>query len=169
MTSKPKKSKRIRNAPGEARRRINLTSPLARLVKSHALDIYEHTAADEIIAADHMSHGLPVSRDMDLDIPMAPMRFDAADDHQARRVDIARIYPAWRQDLASTYALAVTDTVLFSEISLTAIDEHQHWRRGTARMHLKVALRHFAALRGNVPRDARDWKFVPPAKKEKAA
>lgn len=169
MTSKPKKSKRIRNAPGATRTRLS-ASPLSRLKNS--LDIYEFTAADEIIAAFRMANGLPVSRDPDLDIPISPLRFGAADEHAAKVTDLVRIYLSWRRDLAGTAALSVVDAVLMTETPLSELDARAKARKGTAREHLATALKHFAALRGNVPRGARNWKYVPPTppvKKEKAA
>lgn len=167
MTGTPKKSKRIRNAAPRTRMPA---SPLSRLKNS--LDIYEFTAADEIVAAFRMANGLPVSRDPDLDIPIAPLRFDAADEHAAKVTDLVRIYLGWRRDLAGTAALSVVDAVLMTETPLSELDARAKARKGTAREHLAVALKHFAALRGNVPRGARNWKYVPtppPAKKEKAA
>lgn len=132
-------------------------SPLSRL-KAH-LDIYQFTAADEILTAFRMANGLPVSRDPDLDIPL-PSRFDDADEHAARKSDLVRVYVIWRHDLAGTQALAIVDAVMFTETPLATLDSRTRWRKGTARAHLAVGLKHFAALRGNVPRGARDWKFT---------
>lgn len=169
VTAKPKTSKRIRNAPGATRTRMS-ASPLSRLKNS--LNVYEFTAADEIIAAFRMANGLPVSRDPDLDIPVAPLRFDAADEHAAKVTDLVRIYLGWRRDLAGTDALTVVDAVLMTETPLSELDARAKARKGTAREHLATALKHFAALRGNVPRGARNWKYIPtppPVKKEKTA
>lgn len=134
-------------------------APLSRL--KTALDIYEFTAADEILAAFRLTHGLPLARDPDLGIPLAGPRADAADDYMARRTDLIRVYPEWRRDLKDTMALRILDAVLFHELSLTSIDSASHWRKGTARKHLAVALKHFAALRGNVPRGAHNWRYRP--------
>lgn len=134
-------------------------APLARL-KPH-MDMFEYQAADEILAAFKMAAGQPVVRDPDLDIPLLP-RADAADDHAAHRSDLGKAYPTWRVDLRDTVPLRVADAVLFHEHSLADIDASNRWRKGTARSHLATALKHFASLRGNVPRGMRrDWKFNP--------
>jgi hypothetical protein len=135
------------------------SSPLSRLKNS--LDIWEFTAADEFLNAFRMANGIPVARDPDLDLPMAELRFDAADEFQAKRNDLVRVYQQWRRDLVGTAALGITDAVLLQERTLTDIDATQKWRKGTARDHLAIGLKHFAALRGNTPRGARDWKYVP--------
>lgn len=123
------------------------------------MDIYHLTAADEILAAFKMSVGLPVQRDPDLNIPV-PTRADAADDRAAHRSDLTHTYPAWRRDLVDTIPLRVADAVLFRERSLTDLDRLNRWRKGTARKHLDTALKHFAALRGNVPRGmAKEWRY----------
>lgn len=155
VTSKPKRSNKIRKAPGARTKRLP-HSPLSRL--KAGMDVYEFTAADELLAAFRMANGLPVARDPDLDIPMA-LRFDAADEHQAKRNDLVRVYETWRRDLAGTQPLRIVDAVLFAEIPLCDIDANQRWRKGTAREHLTTALRHFAALRGNTPRGVRGWKY----------
>ncbi len=171
MTSKPKTSKRIKNAPG-ARTRRTLVSPLKRL--QDVLDVYEYTAAYEIVSAFNLVNGIPTMRDDSFDDPLRPIQPDAADSHAAKRSDLLQVYQAWRRDLAGTPALMVLDAVLFQERSLVSLERENQWRQSpsTARKHFATALKHFAALRSNVPRGARDWKYVPPsppAKKEKAA
>lgn len=131
-------------------------SPLARL--KPYMDIFQHTAADEILAASSMAAGLPVTRDPDLDIPL-PARPDGADGHAAGRMDLTRVAVQWRRDLADTVALRIADAVLFHERPLVDLDATNRWRKGTARDHLAIALKHFAALRGNVPNGAR-WRYV---------
>jgi hypothetical protein len=148
----PVESNKIKRVPPSLRLSA---SPLSRL-KSY-MDIYQLTAADEILAAFKMSVGLPVQRDPDLDIPL-PTRTDAADEHAAHRSDLVHTYPAWRRDLVDTVVLRVADAVLFHETALCDIDATNRWRKGTAREHLAVALKHFAALRGNCPRGAH-WRF----------
>lgn len=133
------------------------SSPLSRLKRT--LDLYTYQAADEIMAAFQMAHFLPVNRDPDLDIPQLA-RADAADEHAARRSDLVKAYPEWRRNLVGTMELRVADMVLVDEMSLTKVDADQCWRKGTAREHLNIALRHFAALRGNCPRGARvAWTY----------
>lgn len=169
MVKPGRKSKRIRNAPG-ARTRRTLVSPLKRL--QDVLDVYEYTAAYEIVSAFNLVNGIPTQRDDNFDDPLRPIQPDAADSHAAKRSDLMRVYPVFRRDLAGTIQLAVLDAVLFGEQSLASLDRENQWRQSpsTARRHFATALKHFAALRGNVPRGARDWKYVlpsPPAKKEK--
>lgn len=139
-------------------------SPLARLRRTASLNVYEHTAADEIIAAYCNSVGLPVNRDPDLGIPTPELRSDAADEKAARTSDIGRIYQKWLNDMRATPALIAVQYVLLAEKPLRSIERQMCWRNGSARRHLLVGLRHFAALRGNTPRGARDWKFVRPAR-----
>lgn len=135
-------------------------SPLARLHRT--LDIYELTAADEIIAAFRMINGQPVTRDPTLGIPVGDIRPDAADDHAAFRSDLVTAYPSWRKDLGESLALTIAEATLIEERSLTALDALYGWRKGTARKHLATALRHFAYLRRNTPRGAgREWRYVP--------
>lgn len=166
----PKRSNKIRRAMPAASARHHRESPLARLIRKKVLSIYEHTAADEIIAAYQMSQGLAVSRDASLGIPSSNPRPDAADDSAARRSDVLAKYHVWRADLLSSGVPAYTavTSVLFHEESMRQIERTQGWRNGTATGHLLVGLRHFAALRGNVPRDARGWK-ISMGNKEQAA
>lgn len=165
--SAPPRSNKIKHGDPAPRARRLPASPLSRLKNS--LDLWEYQAADEMIAAFRMQNGLPVNRDADLDMPTGELRFDAADEHEAKRTDLVKIYKQWRVDLHGHFALGVTEAVIFVEHSLSSIDEHQRWRKGTAKTYLATGLRHFAALRGNTPRSARDWKYVPPTAKGKAA
>lgn len=160
MTSKPKRSNKIRKAPGA--RKYVTESPLARMVRNNLLNVYEHTAADEIIAAYQMDAGLPVARDPSLNIPQA-LRFDAADESAARRSDLLRIFPVWKADLKGTRELDVTLGVLIFDRDPRHLDEFFHVRRGTCRDCLVRGLRHFAALRGNTPRGVSGWKMDPVA------
>lgn len=166
---KRKATKKEKKAAAGPSRRYITDSPLSRLISNGVLNIYEHTAADEIIAAYRMGAGLPVSRDPLLDIPRPIMQFDAADERAAKRSDLSKAFPTWKLSLQGTPELMVAMAVLITEQDPRDIDARLHQRRGTARTHLISALRHFAAIRGNVPRGARDWKYVSPAKKEKAA
>jgi len=102
------KSNKIKRAPG-ARCRMS-AAPLSRL-KPH-MDVYEFTAADEILAAYKMAAGLPVTRDPDLDIPAGEARPDAADAHAATRTDLTATQRQWQADLRDTVCLRVADAVL---------------------------------------------------------
>jgi hypothetical protein len=131
---------------------------LSRLKTS--LDVYEFTAADEIMAGFQMSRGLPVTRDPCLGLPVPDFRFDAADERAAKQSDLLDLYGRWRTDLHGTDVLAIADAVIIAEQSLTDIDADRRQRKGTARQVLGQALRHFAWLRS--PKNApKDWKFKP--------
>lgn len=131
-------------------------SPLSRLRNS--LDVYEFTAADEIIAGFQMSQGLPVARDESLGLPSGDFRFDSADDHAAKQSDLIETYGQWRADLHGTDELAIADAVIIAERALADLDASRHQRKGTARELLGRALRHFAWLRAP-KRAPRDWEF----------
>jgi hypothetical protein len=153
-SARPAVSNKIKRAPLH---RL-AAAPLARL--RAFMDVYQFTAADEILAAFRMQSGLPVVRDPDLDIPLSPARPDAADDHAARRTDLTGVQRQWRDDLRDSVPLRVADAVLFRETPLSALDVANRWRKGTARAHLEIALKHFAALRGNCPRGTRrEWTY----------
>lgn len=131
------------------------------IIKSD-LNIWEQTASEDLIAAYRSSIGAPVARDPEMiDAPIAQVRWDLADEIAAKQSDLARAYQQWRGDLTNTAAFTVAKEVLFAETSLSAIDKHYRWRKGTAKKHLVASLRHFATIRGNVPRHAHDWKFDP--------
>lgn len=130
------------------------------IIKSD-LNIWEQTSAEDLIAAYRSSIGAPVSRDPEMiDAPVAQVRWDLADEIAAKQSDLARAYQVWRAALSDKAPFTVAKEVLFAETSLASVDKRYHWRKGTAKKHLLVALRHFASLRGNVPRYA-DWKFDP--------
>jgi hypothetical protein len=141
-------------------RRIAHESPVQRLRRHEHIDIWEHTAADEIVAAYQLSIGLPVSRDADLGIPRGDLNPNGADAAAARRSDILVTYQKWRAELAGTAWLSVAMDVLFAERQLHDIDAARQQRKGTARGVFIAAIRHFAAMRGNIPPNARDWKLT---------
>lgn len=150
-------STKIKRAPGTKRSYIP-EAPIVRIVEAHKLNIAESTAALDILVTSRRTFGLP-ALEIDSDT-RPPIDFDAADDRAAKGTDLTRAYSTWRADLRDTIALRVADAVLLKETPLGAIDEANHWRRGTALDHLMVALRHFAVLRGNAPRGmAREWKY----------
>lgn len=126
------------------------------------LSIWEQTAAEDLIAAYRSSIGAPVSRDPEMiDAPIAQVRWDLADEIAAKQSDLARAYQDWRSALTERAPFTVAKEVLFAEMSLASVDKRYRWRKGTAKKHLLVALRHFAAIRGNTPRNAHDWTFDP--------
>lgn len=154
---KPKTSNKTKRVPGWKGASRMPTSPLSRL--KAGMDVYQFTAADEILTAFRMANGLPVARDPDLDIPTACPRFDDADAFAAKQSDLVRVYFQWRHDLANTQALAVVDAVMFAEMPLSDLDAARRERKGSARAQLAIGLKHFSALRGNVPAGVRDWKY----------
>jgi hypothetical protein len=132
-------------------------SPAHRLKRKGALNVYELTAVDELIAAHRMAIGEPVSRDDDLGIPRHS-RHDAAENLAVHRSDLLVKYRQWSRDLAGTRAIAAALGALVHESPLRELERAEHWRSGSAMTHLRVAVRHFAALRGNTPRGVRGWK-----------
>ena len=140
-------------------RRHQSRSPLDVLKARGALNVWELTAADEIIAAHAMASGQRVVRDADLGIPSADPRPGAADDAAASRSDLTDTLAKWKRSLGDAWPKGVTIRVLIEEQSLAAVDTYCGWRKGTAKEHLLVGLRHFAALRGNAPRGVQ-WKVA---------
>lgn len=132
-------------------------SPLAYLKRRKVFNVWEFTAADEIICAHHSVAGIGQSRDASLGIRNQP-QIDGADWTAAGRVDAIGKFHEWRIDLRGTDALAVATAILLDERSLRDIDQEFKWRKGTARDHLITAVRHFAALRRNTPRGMR-WEY----------
>lgn len=126
------------------------------------MDVWEYTAAYEIVRANQMLNGIRSTSEDDFENPLKAIKIDVADSTAAQRVDLTRTWATWRNDLAGTTALAITEAVMLQERTLSDIDATQRWRKGTAREHLAVGLKHFAALRGNVPRGAHDWYYKRP-------
>lgn len=122
-----------------------------------ALSVHELTAADELIAAFHVVAGQPVARDCDLGI-RHEARPGAADEAAARRSDMVMKFRQWRNDLHETLPLRIAQDVLFAETEPRESDRKNRWRKGTSEQYVITAVRHFAALRGNTPRGAHDWK-----------
>jgi hypothetical protein len=167
LKRRPTLSRKIKRAPG-ARRNYIPEAPIHRIVRTEKLDIWESTAAVDILFANRQVTGLPALGDIEMDMRL-PTVFDAADIRASNQSDRSRIYSKWRTDMRDTVALRVTDAVMFSEHALTTIDAANRWPRGTALGHLTIALRHFAALRGNTPPGAaRAWRYTPslPTRKE---
>lgn len=132
-------------------------SPLARLTKAGRLNVWEQTAADEILHAHAISAGIGSTRDPDLGIGGA-FRVDAADDMAARRIDTLDKFREWQSELKQTDALMAVTSILLEEMSLRDAEREHRWRNGTAFRHFRDGLRHFAALRGNVPRGEK-WRL----------
>lgn len=153
-----KVSNKVKRAPGMKRSYIP-EAPIVRIVKAEKLNVWESTAAVDILLANRQSAGLPA---LDIELDMRPqIEFDAADARASKQSDLNRAYSKWRTDLRDSVALRVADAVMFTELPLTTIDAQNKWDRGTALEHLMAALRHFAVLRGNVPRGAaRDWRYT---------
>lgn len=163
VTVARRKSRRLRKAvpATESPQCVRvMESPLARLKRRGALNVWELTAADEIIAAYHMAAGAPVVRDADLGVPSASLRPGAADEQAARRSDLSRVFAQWQRELNGTAARAAVLGILVRETPLREIERRHAWRNGTATRYLIAGLRAFAALRGNTPRWARDWKWA---------
>lgn len=137
-------------------------SPLSRMKRYGSINVYELTAADELLAAFHMTIGTPVSRDTDLGIPATERRSDSADNTAAHRLDMVAKYRQWELDVAkhSRPARVAVRAILFGETPMRQVERVEGWRNGTARTHFIAGLRHFAALRGNTPRGARGWKIT---------
>jgi hypothetical protein len=143
-----------------AAKRVAHESPLARLKRTGALNVWELTAADEIIAAFALSTGSPVRRDADLGIPASNPRPDAADSGAARRSDLSVSYATWCADLSKEVPGLVTVWTLLDELPLRECERRAGLRNGTGMAFLLQGLRHYAALRGNVPRSAVGWKWT---------
>lgn len=132
--------------------------PLSSLKSRGSLDVWELTAANGILEGYHISLGNRFQPDPDLGIVPGPARPDSADQAAAGRIDAAGRYAEWRADLARTDALGVAVAVLFDEVPVGDIDRTRRQRNGTALGHLRIALRHFAALQGNTPRGVQ-WRY----------
>jgi hypothetical protein len=130
--------------------------PLKRI--KDKLNVWEFTAASTIRFAFSASIGATATHDPSLGI-RHEFRPGGADAAAAKRIDSIVAYRQWRIDLAGTPALAVAMGVLVDDMSPSAIDRNNSQRKGTAFGYLIVALRHFAALTGNTPRGARDWRL----------
>lgn len=158
MAGKLRKRSKVKPAAAPVQRHQS-RSPLDVLKSRGSLNVWELTAADEIIAAHAMQSGNPVRRDPDLGIPASNPRPDAADDTAVRRCDLVETFAKWKADLGNEWPKGVTIRVLIEEQPLSAVDAYCGWRKGTAKEHLLVGLRHFAALRCNIPRGVRGWKI----------
>lgn len=135
--------------------------PIARLERLGRLNVWELTAAHEIAKAFRFEIGAPILNDPDIGIRQ-DARPDMTDSDEARRIDSLVIYRKWRRDLAETPALAAAVALVLDEQSGRVTEREQGWRNGSATGHLITALRHYAALRGNTPCGARDWRQPEP-------
>lgn len=137
-------------------------SPLERMQRLGRLNVWEFTAADDLTRAFRSSMGVGSSRDPLLGVSNNP-RPDSADAAIVGRIDAVEHYRKWRRNLEGSQQLAVAVAILFDENSLRDTERSLHLRNGQASKLLISALRDFAALRGNTPRGARDWKIKRPA------
>lgn len=137
-------------------------SPLIRMKRGGTLDVYELTAADELLACYSYAIGRPAARDPDLDVPVQKSRVDSVESALARQSDMLRAFQQWKSDLTETPAGNVTMLVLFSETALQDIDRRMRWGSGKAKELFVRGIRHYAALRKNTPRGAHDWKLNDP-------
>lgn len=130
-------------------------SPLARLKRTNRLNVWEESAADEIVRAHTIRQGASTERNGTdwWDTTSSP---DAGAVH---RIDAVDKYRDWLSDLRMTEVLYVCRDVLIEEMSLRALDRSNRWPDGTAYGHLLAGLRHFAALRGNTPRGVK-WRYT---------
>lgn len=133
-------------------------APLLRLKLSRRLNINEYTAADEILHAHAISQGISNVRDPDLGFGGGTIRTDAADAEAAHRIDTLDKFKEWRDELKQTDAYNAVMDIIIGEQSFTKAERKNRWRHGTAFHHLRDGLRHFAALRGNVPR-GENWRL----------
>lgn len=136
-------------------------SPVERMGRLGRLNVWEMTAADDLVRAFRTSAGLGASRDPLLGSGDGP-RFGMADAAAVGRIDAIEQYRRWRRDLSGSGPLVAAVSILFDENTLRETEDTYHWRHGHGGQLLIAALRHFAALRGNTPRGARDWKFKKP-------
>lgn len=130
------------------------TSPVTRLRRR--VNAQELAAADAIVNAYQASGGV---RSSALGMARAGFNGDAAQAMAAGRADALRRFSKWQADLRGTPAYDAAVSVLFHERTLRDTERLWHWRNGSCMQHLAVALRHYAALAGNLPRGARGWLF----------
>jgi hypothetical protein len=155
--TRPKVSTKIKRVP---KRNYTPESPIVRIVSAKKLDVWEATAAMDVLIANRRVNGLSSSADIELDI-REPTEFDAVENRVVTSMDLTSVYSQWRKDLRDTVALRVADLIMFKEQPLTTVDEANRWPRGTALEHLTIALRHFAVLRGNAPPGfTRKWRWT---------
>lgn len=133
-------------------------SPLQRLIRRGDLNIYEHTAADEILHAYHASLGMVSVRDPSLGLPAGAPQPGATDAGAAYRFDLVRTFSKWKVDLRGRDEMRAAIGLLIEERSLRDLDAAAGVRKGTMKARTVAALRHFAALRGNTPRGVR-WRI----------
>lgn len=133
-------------------------APLERLKRRGKLNVWELTAADEIVHAHAISSGVANVRDADLGIGGGVTRPDGAELEAVRRIDTIDKLREWERELKRTDAYIAVTTILFDERSMRDAERENRWRNGTAFGHLRAGLRHFAALRGNVPRGEK-WRL----------
>lgn len=145
--------------PKPAPRRHARITPFQRLVRRGLVNVYEQTAADEILFAFAVSQGHGGQRDPALGLPTRVPYSGSADREAAWRIDLTKALHRWQRDLKGRPELACAEAVLLHERSLRDLDEAQAVRKGTSKEQMLAAVRHFAALRGNTPKGARGWRI----------
>lgn len=138
--------------------RVRRLTPVQRLARRGVLNIYEHTAADEILHAYHVSVGVGGERDDALGLPRSAPRAGGAEHVAAWRIDLLRVFHQWKAELRGRAEFDAAIAVLIEERPLRDLDAAAGTRKGTSKERMLAALRHFAALRGNTPRGVR-WRL----------
>lgn len=140
----------------KSKSRIAHLTPIQRLARRGELNVYEQTAADEILHAYHVSIGVARSRDHSLGLPSTGLRAGAAEKEAAYRLDLVRTYARWKDELRGRPEFDAAVAVLIEERSLRDLTG-----KNAAKERLIAGLRHWAAMRGNTPRGCgREWKIA---------
>lgn len=134
-------------------------SPLEHLKRKRKLNSNEEAAADDLLFAHAIESGDPPVRKDDLGTKIDNERFDSEEADMVRHIDTFDKYREWRADLKQTEAYRVVISVLFDERPIADVARENRWGYGTTLKHFYAGLRHFAALRGNVPRGEK-WRLV---------
>lgn len=132
-------------------------APIERLRSK--LNANEEAAADDLLFAHAIESGDPPVRKDDLGTKIDNERFDSEEANIVRHIDTFDKFREWRADLKHTSAYRVVTAVLFDEQPIADVARENCWGYGTTLKHFYAGLRHFAALRGNVPRGEK-WRLV---------
>ena len=132
-------------------------APITRLRRKEKLNIWEDTAADELMNAYCIVQGVDYIRNPELGITESN-RAGAANAEEVRRIDSIDKLREWQADLKQTSPMIAVTAILFGERSFGSVERENRWRRGEAFGYFRAGLRHFAALRGNTPRGEK-WRY----------
>lgn len=132
-------------------------SPIERLKKHKKLSGNEEAAATDLLFAYAIESGDPPVRKDDLGTKI-DNDSNTEEVVAARRIDTFDKFREWRADLKHTNAYRVVTAVLFQEQPIADVARENCWGYGTTLKHFYAGLRHFAALRGNVPRGLK-WRL----------